>query len=54
MEYYFLTLVDGDLVNAMFETGVVSSVMNHILSPPDTLKEVTNNDKTGHIQFGRR
>ena len=45
MEYYFLTLVDGDLVNAMFETGVVSSVMNHILSPPDVLKEVTN-DKT--------
>ena len=41
--FYFL--VDGDLVNSMFETGVVSSVMNRILCPPDVLKEVTN-DKT--------
>ena len=42
IKLFIYFLVDGDLINFMCETGLLSSMMNHILSPVDVLKEVTN------------
>ena len=42
MTLFVYFLVDGDVVNSTYETGLLSSMMNYILSPADVLKEVTN------------